>query len=113
MPGRRTMPPYVIINDTDRPMPEMVCQWVPGVGYCYLDRSGNNPSFDGMKGREATPVEEFGLGWTNTRSGAVRFYRSGAEPCAKYQDGEPRIWQSQYWAFEYRRLRRADVKGRD
>jgi hypothetical protein len=95
---------YVIINDTDAPEPRMVCQWVPGVGYCYLDRSGTKPDHDGMQGIEATPIEAFGFSYAEDSDGFVRFYRADRPVTATYQDGEPRRWQSRVNGFEYRRI---------
>lgn len=97
-------PKYVIINDTDAPEPRMVCQWVPGIGYCYLDRRDHKSDYDGMRGTEATPVEQFGFAWTDNPDGSVSFYLSDKPATATYQDGEPRHWQSGTTRFEYRRL---------
>lgn len=96
--------PYVIINDTDAPEPRMVCQRVPGVGYCYLDRSRGKPDFDGMQGAEATPVEAFGFVWADNSDGAVTFYRVDRPITATYRDGEPRCWQHAADSFEFRKL---------
>lgn len=98
---------YVIINDFDAPQPDMVCQWVPGVGYCYLDRRGNKPSFDGMRGAEAVPVETFGWAWAEDEDGGswVRFYRTEEGSTASYQDGSPRRWQNNASYFEFKRLK--------
>ena len=43
-------PKYVIVNEYDAPEPRMVCQWVPGVGYCYMDRTHGKSRYDGMTG---------------------------------------------------------------
>jgi len=98
-------PKYVIINDTDSPTPEMVCQWVKSIGYCYMDRRGSKPEFDGMQGAEATPVEAFGFVWAEDTDGVTRFYRSDLTPTAVYQDGEPRRWQGRADGFEFRTLK--------
>jgi len=98
---------YVIINEIDAPEPRMVCQWVPGLGYCYLDRSRNKPSHDGMSGVEATSVEAFGFAWTDNPDGTVSFYRSERAVTATYRDGEPRRWQNSADSFEWPRLTRA------
>ncbi|SHK23707.1 hypothetical protein SAMN02745194_04515 [Roseomonas rosea] len=95
---------YVIINDCDAPEPRMVCQWVPGVGYCYLDRRGIKPTYDGMTGTHATPVEAFGFVWTDNPDGTVSFYRSERPVTATYQDGKLRRWQDRADGFEFRRL---------
>ena len=95
-------PKYVIINDTDAPQPNMVCQWVPEVGYCYMDRS--KATFDGMKGRGATPVEAFGVLWAEDSDGMTRFYPSEKPPAATYQDGKPRRWHGITRSFEWKRL---------
>lgn len=100
-------PKYVIINDTDAPQPAMVAQLVPGVGYCYLDRKKS--SFDGMKGHEATNVEDFGFTWAENADGTVSFYRNDRDPTATYHDGEPRRWQSRAVSFEWRVLKRGAV----
>ena len=100
-------PKYVIINDCDRPEPRMVCQWVPGVGYCYLDRSRTLPSHDGMSGEEATRIEDFGLSWADNADGTVSFYATGQPSTATYRDGKPRQWQSMVRSFERRQLPRA------
>ncbi len=102
--------PYVIINDTDQPCPNMVCQWIEGVGYCYLDRRGTKPDHDGMRGLEATPVEAFGFVWTNNRDRTVSFYRATIPVTATYSDGEPRQWQHRADSFEFQRLTRARVR---
>ena len=103
---------YAIINDCDAPRPEMVCQWVAGVGYCYLDRRGTKPDHDGMTGAEATPVEAFGFVWAENPDGTVSFYRSERPATATYRDGVPRRWQSRAEAFEHRRLATGAVRAR-
>jgi len=100
---------YVIINDIDAPEPNMVCQWVPGIGYCYLDRRNGKPRHDGMRGAEATPIEAFGFEWAEDRDGMVRFYQAERPVTATYRDGEPRRWQSRTTFFEYRRIKAAAV----
>lgn len=104
---------YAIINDCDAPRPEMVCQWVPGVGYCYLDRRGTKPDHDGMKGAEATPVEAFGLVWAENPDGTVSFYRSERPATATYRDGVPRRWQHRDDSFEHRQLKVGAVQARE
>lgn len=104
-----TRPKYVIINDYDAPQPSMVCGWVPGVGYCYLERLGTKPSHDGMKGAEATPIEAFGFEWAEDTDGWVRFYQAERPVTATYRDGEPRQWQSRKTFFEFRQLKPAVV----
>lgn len=96
--------PYVIINDCDLPSPNLVAQWVPGVGYCYLDRRGTKPDHDGMQGLRCTPVEAFGFVWTDNPDGTVSFYRSERPVTATYRDGRPRRWQHDADSFEFRRL---------
>lgn len=93
-------PKFVIINDADEPGPRMVCQWVPGVGYCYLDRSRNKNSFDGMKGPHKTPIEAFGFSYEEG-NGHVTFYQSGEPSTARYRDGHPRAWQSEFVKFDF------------
>ena len=99
-------PKYVIINDTDAPQPNMVCQWVAGTGYCYLDRRDGKERFDGMAGSRATPVEAFGWAIAEDEDVGswVRFYRSDRPSTATYSDGEPRRWQHRANYFEYKRL---------
>lgn len=101
-----TPPKYVIINDIDAPQPNLVCQWVPGTGYCYLDRRDAKPRHDGMIGTEATPVEAFGWAIAEDEDGGswVRFYRTERPSTATYRDGEPRQWQHRGDYFEYKRL---------
>jgi hypothetical protein len=105
-----THPKYVIINETDAPEPSMVCQWVAGMGYCYMDRSGLRPEHDGMQGAEATSINAFGFVCVEDRDGMVRFYRTDKPPTATYRDGEPRPWQSKQDSFEFRRLTAAYVR---
>lgn len=88
----------------------MVCQWVPGVGYCYLDRRHNKPDFDGMNGAEATPMEAFGFVCRDDPDGTVSFFLSGDPATATYHDGKPRRWQSHSTAFQRRRLTLGVVK---
>jgi hypothetical protein len=95
---------YVIVSDADAPTPAMVCQWVDGVGYCYLDRRRNKPDHDGMQGDRATPIEAFGFSWNETASGIVSFWSSG-RCTAKYSDGESRRWQSPIFGFRCRVLK--------
>jgi len=84
-----TRPTYVIISEFDAPDPRMVCQWVPGVGYCYLDRRGNKPGYDGMTGAKATPIETFGIIPCDNPDGTVSFYGSAeTPPTATYEDGK-------------------------
>lgn len=106
-----TPPKYVIINDCDAPEPAMVCQWVPGVGYCYLDRTRNKPSFDGMVGEHATPVNTFGIIVHEGTDGIVTFRATG-KSFARYPDGEPRRWQSSLPEFTHKRLLKKNVRKR-
>ncbi len=110
MPGKLLRPQYVIINDIDAPEPAMVCQWVPKVGYCYLDRRGTKPRHDGMRGAEATDIREFGFVYTNNKDGTVSFYRTDKPETAKYHDGKPRRWQSRYDGFERKRLTTSAIR---
>ena len=102
-----TPPPYVILNDIDAPEPRMVCQWVPGIGYCYLDRTRGKPRHDGMSGTEATPLDVFGWTWAEDEDGGswVRFYRTDRPSTAIYPDGVPRRWQHESDYFEFKRLK--------
>lgn len=105
MPEQKTTrAPYVIVSPFDAPQPDMVCQWVRGVGYCYLDRRGTKPDFDGMRGAEATSIDAFGFAWTDNPDGTVSFYRSERPATAVYPDGQPRSWQHRSHSFEWRRL---------
>lgn len=88
-----SLPKYVIINDIDKPEFAMICQWVLGIGYCYLDRSGTKPDHDAMRGRDATPVETFGIAWADNCDGTVSFYLTDRPSEATYRDGIPRRWQ--------------------
>ena len=97
-----TKPKYAIINDTDAPQPSVVVQWGPTVGYCYLDRTKS--SFDGMRGYEATDIEDFGFRWAENPDGTVSFYMSDIPSTATYRDGKPRAWQSPVKSFERRVL---------
>ncbi len=110
--GRTSKPRYAIINDCDAPQPRMVCQWVPGVGYCYMDRRENKADFDGMRGTEATKIEEFGFRWAEDPDGVTRFYLSGIPPTASYRDGESRKWQSSVVSFEWRTLKAGAIEKR-
>ena len=94
-------PKYVIINDCDAPEWRMVCQWVPEVGYCYMDRSKS--FFDGMEGGDAMPVDAFGVLWMEGADGMTRFYPFGLNATAAYPDGAPRRWQGAR-KFEWGRL---------
>lgn len=94
------LPKYVIINEFDCPMPDMVCQHVAGIGYCYMDRSGYKSTYDGMKGDRATPIEEFGFTAEETPSGEVIFTQD-RPVVATYSDGAPRRWQSQVTNFRH------------
>lgn len=105
-----TKPRYVIINDTDAPEPRMVCQWVPGIGYCYMDRRNNKADFDGMSGREAMPIEAFGFSVAEDTDGFARFYLSERPVTATYHDGDPRRWQSHQTFFEWRQLKAAAIR---
>lgn len=105
---QKTKPRYVIINDTDAPQPHMVCQWVPRIGYCYMDR--RKADFDGMTGREATSIEDFGFRWAEDTDSVTRFYLSDIPPTAAYHDGEPRRWQSRIHSFEWNTLKAGAVR---
>ncbi len=102
-------PKYVIVSEADAPHPDMVCQWVPGVGYCYLDRTSNKTRHDGMAGTEATPVEAFSIDWVESDR-IVVFYKTDKPPTATYRDGLPRRWHSSFHLFVRRRLTAKDVK---
>lgn len=108
--SRETRAKYVIIDEFDAPEPAMVCQWVPNVGYCYLNRSGTKPRRDGMTGANATPIEAFGFDWRETGKGTVCFEMTSRPSTATYFDGMPRRWQSTAFFFEYRRLTTEAVK---
>jgi len=107
----KSQPPrYVIINDCDKPEPNMVCQWVPGIGYCYLDRRSTKPEHDGMAGEQATSIEAFGFVWTDNSDGTVSFYKTDKPVTAVYSDGKPRSWQSSTTSFERVQLRDATLR---
>jgi hypothetical protein len=104
-------PKYAIINDVDAPVPSMVCQWVPKVGYCYMKREGGHEKYDGMAGgASTTPVENFGWAVQENPDGTVSFYRNGKPSFATYHDGSIRRWQHSAHSFEHRRL--TVVKGK-
>lgn len=106
-PNRNKRAKYVIINDYDAPEPNMICQWVPGKGYCYLDRCKPKPRHDGMSGNAATSLSAFGFKWSEGDGGIVSFYLADDPPLpvtATYHDGEPRRWQSALTYFEHRML---------
>lgn len=96
-------PKYAIINDTDAPHPNMVVQWVPNVGYCYMNRTLSR--HDGMQGSEATDIRAFGFSWAEDPDGVTRFYRNTLDPTATYSDGEPRLWQPRSDFFEWRMIK--------
>lgn len=103
-----TLPPrFVIVDEADAPEPRMVCEWVPRVGYCYLDRRRGKADLDGMTGREATPIEAFGFEWAETDGGTVTFHRTTRPVTATYRDGGRRRWQSEIEQFEYPTLKPA------
>lgn len=93
---------YVIIGDTDAPCPRHVCTFLPGVGFCYLDRSLR--TYDGMNSRRMTPLELFGFTAVDCADGYVRFYRVSPYSQATYADGQPRAWQHPHDYFIYRKL---------
>ena len=99
-----TKSPYVIINDCDAPKPQNVCQWVEGIGYCYLNRRDGRGAHDGMAGIDATPIEAFGFVWTDNKDGTVSFYMSDRPSTATYSDGVRRPWQSPINRFNFLRL---------
>tara|TARA_R110000868_G_scaffold129099_3_gene337564 strand:+ start:4324 stop:4656 length:333 start_codon:yes stop_codon:yes gene_type:complete len=101
-------PKYVIIDDVDCPEPAMVAQWVPNTGYCYMDRIRNKPSFDGMVGSLATPLQTFGITWTETDE--IVTFRSGGKSFARYPDGMPRRWQSEVEEWRRPILTRGHVR---
>ena len=110
MSDERTTPKYVIINDFDAPEPAMVSQWVPGIGYCYLDRRNGKLRHDGMNGTAATPIEAFGFTWAENRDGTVSFYQTDRPVTATYSDGEPRRWQSRATSFEFQQLKAGAIQ---
>lgn len=96
-----TTPKFAIVNDIDAPQPSLVCQWVPGVGYCYLDRRAGKANHDGMHPTKPTPIEAFGFNVTQDE-GRVRFQLlDDLEVTATYADGRPRRWQSRVTSFSY------------
>ena len=102
-------PKYVIVNEYDAPEPRMVCQWVPGVGYCYMDRTHGKSRYDGMTGSYIAPVFDFGFDIMENTGGLVSFHK--ARPSvALYLDGEPRRWQSSIHSFSRQMLEKK--KGR-
>jgi hypothetical protein len=104
-------PKYVIINDTDAPEPKMVCQWMPDVGYCYLDRTNGKRRHDGMIGSEAVSIEAFGWTWSEEKDNGellVKFMRTN-KSTATYPDGVPRDWQHHADSFEFKTLKSKQI----
>jgi hypothetical protein len=98
---------YVILNDTDCPERKMVCQFVDGIGYCYLNRDPILARHDGMVSYRPTPMADFGFAVTDMPDGIVKFSQVSS-PCATYEDGAPRRWQGRATEFEFDML----VKGK-
>lgn len=109
--SKKLPPRYVIVSDCDQPAPNMICQWVPGIGYCYLDRTGSKPGHDGMNADGVTSVEQFGISWADNSDGTVSFFPSGKPVTATYHDGKARKWQSKATSFCREQIAPAAVRG--
>jgi hypothetical protein len=93
MPDERERPRFAIINTCDAPCRRHVCQWIDGLGYCYMARElePHLKRYDGMKPSMPTPIEAFGFSVESSHREA-RFIRVGPST-ATYEDGKPRKWQ--------------------
>lgn len=101
-------PKYAIINDADKPEPNLVVEYVEGVGYCYMTRSlaPYKMRYDGMGPRPSTTsMKAFGFDIVE-REFQVDFAMV-LPSTATYPDGSPRQWQSHLTAFS---LPRVDLK---
>lgn len=99
-------PKYAIVNEFDAPQPSLVAQWVPGKGYCYLDRSKS--MHDGMMGTRPTAIEDFGFEVIEHPDGSVTFNKT-RHSRATYASGGTRVWQSYIGEFTHQRLEVAVV----
>lgn len=86
-------PRFAIINTTDQPSRRMLCEFIPGIGYCYMSRHEFPylKEYDGMGASRPTAIETFGFSAEVGRAEVV-FTRTG-ESTATYEDGEHRSWQ--------------------
>jgi hypothetical protein len=98
-PFRSDRPRFVILNDYDRPERRLVAQWVPGTGYCYMNRveEPRLKQYDGVTATRPTNMEDFGFGIV-VRGSAVTFGMVGGN-IATYADGRGRPWQDNTTSF--------------
>lgn len=98
--GQPPHPRFAIVNDSDAPNKTMVAQYIDGLGYCYMDRHGENKykrRYDGMQARRPTSMEDFGFE-VEALEFQVNFQRTGPSR-AVYNDGRPREWQDRNVKF--------------
>ena len=86
------MPRFAIINTCDGPYKRMVCEWVEGFGYCYMNRliDKSLKRFDGMTPKRPTSMEDFGFSVIVGEK--VAAFCQTAASSATYEDGQPRRW---------------------
>lgn len=104
-------PKYAIVNSTDCPKKDLVAEWVPGVGYCYMARAFHpyKKQYDGMDPARPTAIEDFGFTILE-REYQTDFYKTNGPTVATYGDGKPRVWQDHHVQFSLPRVDVADVK---
>lgn len=97
--GEAAMPRFAIVNTCDGPYKRMVCEWVDGVGYCYMDRIHDESlkKFDGMTPSRPTGMEVFGFRIVVGEK--VAAFVQVSESSATYEDGKPRRWHDHHVDF--------------
>lgn len=94
-------PRFAIINTCDAPQRRMVCEYIKGVGYCYMSRETNThlKFYDGMTASRPTAMEKFGfMVEYDNHVREVKFTRI-ATSTATYEDGKPRDWQDRNFPY--------------
>lgn len=94
-------PRFAIINTCDAPQRRMVCEYLDGVGYCYMARAmePHLKMYDGMNPERPTSLEDFGFDIEISNNEAL--FRRTRTWVATYEDGMPRKWQDRVYPFEF------------
>ena len=82
---------FYIVNNADRPCPELVAYETKDGNLNYLDSTKS--AYNGMPKDRATPIEDFGI--TVTIGDQSIHFNKERKSRAAYYDGTPRNWQGE------------------
>ena len=107
-------PRFAIVNTLDGPCRNMICEWVNGIGYCYMRRSVavHLKCYDGMKPTRPTSIEDFGFEiLVDEFAREAHFIRRGRS-VATYEDGSHLDWQDTSFVDDFTLPLVEPVKGK-